>query len=174
MTKLADFRRTPLSEDEERENIPVEDRLDKPARFIANPWYDKVFLVRLDQPLPPKQTKAKTQNRFFEKSMFDELERLEMTPEMPFTGSLLVVLSIAGPKEYIKHADIDNMCKALLDCMKGRVFVDDRQVHQLAAHKYVRDVSYWSAGVRRISDNAKDGLNIPPFFGRHPEDRDSA
>lgn len=131
-----------------KEEIPPEDRLEEPVTFYAP--FHKYFMVRLDQPLPPKQTKAKTKNRVFEKLLRKELELVGRDSEMPYQDKLAVTVTVCGPESYVQHVDLDNMVKAVLDCLNGIFFIDDRQVFELQASKHVRADSSVSVGILRL------------------------
>lgn len=50
----------------------------------------------------------------------------------PFTGPVALNLTVFRAR---KSGDLDNYLKALLDSLKGRVFIDDAQVVEISAYR---------------------------------------
>ncbi len=121
------------------EEIPEEDRLESPATFYTVGW-EKVFMAILDTPLPTGQMKnRKERYRPFVEALRKQVELLGRDADMPYQERLNVLISINGPREYVQRVDLDNMVKTLLDCVKGILFVDDKQVFHIEASKHVQE-----------------------------------
>jgi|JI9StandDraft_1071089.scaffolds.fasta_scaffold123207_1 Holliday junction resolvase RusA-like endonuclease len=91
----------------------------------------------------------KERYRPFVEALRKEVELLGRDPDMPSRERLDVVIAINGPKEYVLRVDLDNMVKTLLDCVKGILFVDDKQVFHIEASKHVQEPPGILFGVRR-------------------------
>jgi Holliday junction resolvase RusA-like endonuclease len=91
----------------------------------------------------------KERYRPFVEALRKEVELLGRDPDMPYRERLDVVIAINGPKEYVLRVDLDNMVKTLLDCVKGILFVDDKQVFHIEASKHVQEPPGILFGVRR-------------------------
>jgi Holliday junction resolvase RusA-like endonuclease len=106
--------------------------------FYQNPYYDDLMLFMLDKPIPPKQRKGKAQRRESEVWLRKEFE--EMKPKKlgwPYMDKIMLVFSVTGPADYLENVDIDNIAKMVLDCCKGLVYIDDKQIFSLIAEKHV-------------------------------------
>jgi Holliday junction resolvase RusA-like endonuclease len=129
--------------------IPEEDRLEKPATFYTVGW-EKFFIAILETPLPTGQMRnRKERYRPFVEALRAQVELLGRDPDMPYKERLDVLISINGPKEYVQRVDLDNMVKTLLDCVKGILFVDDKQVFNIEASKHIQEPPGILFGVRR-------------------------
>ena len=71
-------------------------------------------------------------------------------------GDVTVVVAFTGARA---NADIDNLCKSVLDAAQGMVFEDDRQVVRLEAQKRKRTTVAWTAV--RIEEESEDGDEAP-------------
>ena len=73
------------------------------------------------------------------------------------------------PDNRMKKVDVDNLAKAVLDSMKGLVFIDDSQVVNLLVSKdvlVVREITHGLlVGVRKISETRPSWFrNISLFY----------
>jgi Holliday junction resolvase RusA-like endonuclease len=134
--------------------------------FYINPFYDGVMMFKLKNPVPPKQRKGKAQNNEFEKYLRNHLCSVQHQSRWPLTTKILICLSATGPEKWIENCDIDNIAKAVLDCFKGIVIEDDKQVYALFADKRIDENNNGIiVGVKEIiGHNDYFGLNIPYYF----------
>ena len=106
---------------------------------------------------------------------------LEMakTDKWPYSSRLTLTVDVSGKESYIKRVDLDNLLKLLLDTLKGRVFVDDKQIFSIMASKNiiepfvneageVSELHGFLVGLRSLKDNERN-LCIPPLFSETPE-----
>lgn len=68
--------------------------------------------------------------QIFKKEVWKRCQAAGLTS--PLTGRVSVTVRIYRPEN---RGDLDNFMKALLDAIKGYVYVDDRQVYELHAFK---------------------------------------
>ena len=108
------------------------------------------------QPLPKQRPRVRngraytpSKTRAYE-SRVAWLARAEMGPREPMTGNVCVDLQFRRKGD--RRADLDNMCKAVLDGLNGIVYNDDYQVTGITA-----GVEYGARvpGVRVICEEVK-------------------
>lgn len=148
--QMMDFLREGQVSGIEPDPIPDEDKLNHSKTYYTEGW-EKFFIAMLEDPLPTGQMKnRRLRYRPFVEALRAKVALLGRDPEMPYQGNLAVWISVHGPKHYINRVDLDNMTKTLLDCVKGILFVDDRQVFEIEASKHVNEDAGLLFGVRRI------------------------
>lgn len=86
---------------------------------------------------------------------FQELIKENLKSEHPYKReiSLELIISVSMDKKRLNQVDIDNLVKAILDCMKGLVFEDDAQVVNILATKDVNEfipLNGLLVGVRKL------------------------
>lgn len=101
----------------------------------------------------------------FEKKIGDFLKE-SATDEMPYKMSVEVILAFDINKKRLFEVDIDNLCKTVLDAMKGIIFEDDSQVVRLLALKDVHpyDTNGLAIGVNKLDDQSKGWFNKVQLF----------
>src|SRR4051794_22717386 len=102
--------------------------------FFVNPFYDGIMMFVFGKPLPPKQRKAKEQNRKFEQYLKKHLTNIKQEV-WPISGKILISISVTGLENWLENIDIDNISKSVLDCLKGIVYEDDKDIYALFAEK---------------------------------------
>ena len=101
-------------------------------------------------------------------SAFKTLVEKKITPEIltstQFPSKKEVVVSVMqfflSEKEY-KSRDVDNMSKTILDCLKGKLYVDDSQVRTLLISKKVSPKvksNFAFVGVRELNGPTDAGM----------------
>jgi Holliday junction resolvase RusA-like endonuclease len=76
--------------------------------------------------------------------------KLSILAEMPIPGSMRkrdIPLALSGELKHTKSFDVDNAAKAMLDCLTGILYVDDRQIYALAIQKQYSETPGWSLKV---------------------------
>src|SRR5690606_10934815 len=70
---------------------------------------------------------------------FKELLRENLTEEHPYKKEipLELIITVSMSEKRLREVDIDNLAKAVIDCMKGLIFEDDHQVVKILASKDV-------------------------------------
>jgi len=108
--------------------------------------------------------------RVFE-AVFRENIKQSLTSEHPYSSDikLEVIIEVTMPDNRMKKVDVDNLAKAVLDSMKGLVFIDDSQVVNLLVSKdvlVVREITHGLlVGVRKISETRPSWFrNISLFY----------
>jgi Holliday junction resolvase RusA-like endonuclease len=78
------------------------------------------------------------------------------TSEMPYKMPLEVILAFDINRKRLFEVDVDNLCKTVLDAMKGIIFEDDSQVVRLLALKDTHewDTNGLSIGVNKIEKDS--------------------
>jgi Holliday junction resolvase RusA-like endonuclease len=148
--RMLDFLHEGQVSNVEPEEIPEDDRLNEPITYVAPGW-DKFFLAMLDTPVPTGQMKnRKERYRPFVEALRIQIDKLGKDPEMPYREKVKVLIAINGPEKYIARVDLDNMVKTLLDCVKGILFIDDKQVFEIEATKHVQEPAGLMVGIRRL------------------------
>ncbi|MBB5645913.1 RusA family crossover junction endodeoxyribonuclease [Pedobacter cryoconitis] len=101
----------------------------------------------------------------FEKKLGNFL-RENITDEMPYKMPVEVILAFTINKKRFFDVDVDNLCKTVLDAMKGIVFDDDSQVVRLLALKDTHpfDTNGISIGVNKLEDVSKGWFNKVHLF----------
>ena len=88
-----------------------------------------------------KQSKNKIRKDASKKIIQERVINLGEDRKKYFDGNLEIELNFgmdAGRKE-TKTTDIDNLVKHTLDCLKGVLFKDDKQIRALHAYKHIVD-----------------------------------
>ena len=137
-------------------------------------YYDEVFGTYDDFPVPTSQTRNAKAKADFKERVNKLLDGAEQK-NWPHKGRVIVNVEIKGSKSYINRIDIDNVLKLLLDILKTRVFVDDKQVFSLMATKFIlekhedAEIHGFMFGLRLFNDEEKN-MCIPDLFSQNPAD----
>jgi Holliday junction resolvase RusA-like endonuclease len=140
--------------------------------FKQGSFYNVVFGQRTDNPVPTSQTKNKVLKKEFVSSLTDMLNKNQYN-DWPYTEKLIVSVEIKGAKNYLERIDIDNVLKILFDVLKGKVFIDDKQIFSVMASKFITSDDKMSkqngffVGIRKLEQN-QNNLCIPPLFYEIP------
>lgn len=153
------------------ENIPDDDRLEKPVVFYQNPAIDVLFGF-MDEVIPSKKEdfkpvevigvfedgSQKVLNDMYQKkpssqsvANFEALIRHKLKDfgiKFLRPAVLEVFVGLTVPKEKIFDFDLDNIAKTVLDSLKGLLYEDDSQVIQLICKKDVHPMNtpgFWVA-----------------------------
>lgn len=120
--------------------------------FFANPYFDTLLVFHPLEVITSKdqykQIKCDqcTKQDLYEKkkyklnksSYIDKVKKiLTVRPntDWPYKKGLLVQCSVSNKESALKHIDVDNLSKTILDSFKGTVYNDDSQVVALACNK---------------------------------------
>jgi Holliday junction resolvase RusA-like endonuclease len=108
--------------------------------------------------------------RVFEERFRENIKR-SLTDEHPYdkTIKLEVVVSVTMTEKRMKKVDVDNLTKAVLDCLKGLVFEDDSQIINVLSSKavlVVGDIKHGLlVGVRKVNESQPSWFeNISLFY----------
>lgn len=97
--------------------------------------------ISLILPVPPsvnRYWRSGMVNSHVQVYLSDEAKAYKQTVQIltreldPFTGPVALNLTVFRPR---KAGDLDNYLKALLDALKGHVFIDDAQVVEINAYR---------------------------------------
>lgn len=117
------------------------------------------FFMPMIPPTSTKQTRGIRHGKdgkvqFYSRKDGDAEEKLlahlaKHRPSEPFTGAIRIVVKWCFPikgdhlngEPYINKPDVDNLCKALYDCMTKLDFLkDDKQIYSSVTEKFWADV----------------------------------
>ena len=117
--------------------------------LYKNPFYDDVFQAYDIPPIPSKKGGYKKTEHGsyndkpptpsvaeFERWMRNEYFE-HRNPVWPLEGDLFVYITILIIQKRYSEIDIDNLAHAMLDAMKGIVYLDDVQVSTLLARTFL-------------------------------------
>lgn len=87
-----------------------------------------------------------------------DLIKTELKEEQPYPKNvkLEVIVLVAMGEKRIKVVDVDNLVKAVLDCMRGLVYEDDSQIMNVLGSKFVNEFEALNGvmiGVRKITSH---------------------
>jgi Holliday junction resolvase RusA-like endonuclease len=147
--------------------------------FFQGRYYDLVFGHLFDFPVPTSQTRSKEAKIEFRKRIWDMLDSIK-TPKWPYKNRLTITVEVRGSESYIQRIDLDNTLKILLDTLKTKVFVDDRQIYSIMATKHIKEpykdkngqyieLHGFMVGLRLLRDN-ESNICIPPLYSENPQD----
>ena len=96
------------------------------------------------------------------------------TEEMPYKMPVEVILAFDINKKRLFEVDVDNLCKTVLDAMKGIIFEDDSQVVRLLALKdtHPYDTNGLAIGINKLEDSSKGWFNKVQLFYMEENDGD--
>lgn len=148
----------------------------KKVTFYQNPFYDSLFGI-INESIPSKTQKYKNINgsiyivtsnsaKKFEDD-FKTMSKNSKDEKWPYTGTLLLAISISLTKKEYYQKDIDNMLKAILDAMKGIVYKDDNQIESVFVQKLINEKPSWFVGVRQLKENERSWY-FPPLLSEKP------
>lgn len=134
--------------------------------FYQCRYYNDVFAFMIDADIPTSQTKDKQKKRIFKEQIIAELNNSQKG-NRPYKGRLTLTISISGTQKYIQRVDIDNLLKILFDTLKGRVFIDDKQIWSVMASKQIQAQNGFFVGIRELAEG-EINLAIPPLYSENP------
>ena len=109
--------------------------------------------------------KKKSENllKAFEEEFIKHIKD-NLTEEHPYNIDikLEIVISISMDEKRLKEVDIDNLSKAVIDCFRGLLFIDDSQIQNLLAKKNVnayKPLNGLMVGVRKINGEDDSWFN---------------
>lgn len=140
--------------------------------FYQNPYFDQVFgTLQHDFPIPTKQTRDKSRIKEFKKRVIDMLNN-EDHSAWPYSGRLMIMISVSCPKDYILKVDVDNFLKLLFDIFKGHVYKDDSQIYYVMADKNIHPANMigFFAGIREMKEDESPDDYWPALFSSNSED----
>lgn len=87
---------------------------------------------------------------------FTQQIKENLSEEHPYSidTKLEIIISVSMDEKRITDVDIDNLSKAVIDCFRGLVFIDDCQIQNLLASKHVNSfipLNGLMVGVRKIN-----------------------
>ncbi|MEJ7780292.1 MAG: RusA family crossover junction endodeoxyribonuclease [Daejeonella sp.] len=101
----------------------------------------------------------------FEKKLGEFLKE-NTTEEMPYKMPVEVILAFDINKKRLFEVEVDNLCKTVLDAMKGIIFEDDSRVVRLLALKdtHPYGTNGLSIGINKLEDQSKGWFNKIQLF----------
>jgi Holliday junction resolvase RusA-like endonuclease len=132
-------------------SIDETDRADHPVKFFANPFYDKVFSMFLENPIRTNQSKSKIPKSSYKNLIRQMINEIELENCFPSRSYMLLNLHFKLPPDQFDKIDVDNMAKPLIDQMKGVLVVDDSQIVMLWVEKTKSSTWGCSVGIKFMS-----------------------
>jgi Holliday junction resolvase RusA-like endonuclease len=104
----------------------------------------------------------------FTKLFQENLESIK-EEELPYKKDIMVevIISVYTTEKRFKTVDVDNLAKAILDCLKGIIFEEDSQLVNLLVKKYVHQKKPKDGlfiGVRKIKDHSESWFKDIKLF----------
>lgn len=125
---------------------------------------DDVIFENLYVKKPDKENVQKFEESFREKIS----ERIEGDAKFPIKQPehIEVVLYVLVKKKRFFDVDVDNLAKAILDCVVGLVIEDDSQIVKLLVRKDIHpdNINGLAIGVRQINANRKSIIEDIKLF----------
>jgi len=144
------------------------------SRFHENPFYDFVLSTAgfnvpstrtgYSNSLPNPESKSV---REFRQGIRDALPSfVRKGRPIPLKGRIFLSIAIGlTPKEF-ESKDIDNMAKSVIDCLKGVLFVDDKQIDVLHVVRFESDDFLFNFGVKELKLSDKKWYSPRLFRNR--------
>jgi Holliday junction resolvase RusA-like endonuclease len=141
------------------------------TEHFKNPNYSEVLFLNSKQVrIPAKGKRDRAEKQKVEQAIRDSI--LKHKPTLYQTEKLFIAIQVLGSEKYFRAVDIDNLVKFLLDCMKGIIYKDDKQVHSLLADKTPASSNGFKIGIKVLGSNGMDrSLLFPLLPLLEPEDR---
>lgn len=157
--------------------------------YYQNPLIDHLVIFANLEIVPTKQDKFKAitsstseGNILYELNTdtpsvkyLDDIIRQHFTKSqfkiIPKNIPVEIVISVGtnGEKRY-KSVDVDNLAKAILDCLNGCVLEDDSQVQKLICTKFVDETLQWHSLALAITELRNDTRGILSNFNLFSDD----
>lgn len=167
---LLDF--TPPGTAKSREFDPPTEESDRiaPVRLFMHPFWDKVFMLPIDQPLRTYQTNNKSALKRYANLIRRMTEEVRLDERFPYKAEVFVTLHFSLTNQEMRQIDVDNLAKLFIDLLKGVVIVDDRQICKLWVDKSINTTTGCKVGVKLLDPNEPFQL-IPPLQHSEAEHR---